>query len=44
MVGEIDTGNDISERGSVKGKKETTQDRAAEKLLPSLTLCLRFER
>ena len=28
MVGDIETGNDITERGSVKGKKEGTQDRA----------------
>ena len=28
MVGDIETGNDITERGSVKGKKEGTKDRA----------------
>ena len=28
MVGDIETGNDIPEGGSVKGKKEGTQDRA----------------
>ena len=30
MVGDIETGNDITEGGSVKGKKEGTQDRALE--------------
>ena len=28
MVGDIETGNDIIEGGSVKGKKEGTQDKA----------------
>ena len=28
MVGDIETGNDITEGGSVKGKKEWIQDRA----------------
>ena len=28
MVGDIETGNDITEGGTVKGKKEGTQDRA----------------
>ena len=54
MVGDIETGNDIIEGGSVKGIKEGTQDRAlgypkgsekaSEKLLPILTFCLQFER
>ena len=49
MVGDIETGNDITEGISVKDKKERTQHRAlgysigeqkvSEKLLPSLTLC-----
>ena len=28
MVGDIEIGNDIAERGSVEGKKEGAQDRA----------------
>ena len=54
MVGDIEIGNDITERGSIEGKKKGAQDRAwgtpywsekaSEKLLPSLTFCLQFER
>ena len=53
-MGDIKTGNDITGRSSVNGKNEGTQDRAlgysigsekaSEKLLPSLTFCLQFER
>ena len=30
MVGDFETGYDVTERGSVKGKKEGTQDRALD--------------
>ena len=53
-MGDIEIGNDITGRGSVKGKKDGAQaepwgtpygsEKASEKQLPSLTFCLRFER
>ena len=41
MVGDIEIGNDVAERGSIEGKKEGSEN-ASEKLLPTLTFCLRF--
>ena len=48
----VEIGNDITERGSIEGKKEgprtepwgTTygSEKASEKLLPNLTFCLRL--
>ena len=35
MVGDIEIGKHITERGSIEGKKEGAQDRASEKLLPN---------
>ena len=51
MMGNIETGNYMTEGGSVKSKKKWIQDRtiyrsekASEKLIPNLTFCLWFVR
>ena len=38
MVGDIEIGNDITERGCVKGKKEGAQDRTCKSAYNSLII------